>query len=225
MKLNQARFESFPWEMEILELEVLFDGIDDFLNDEEAKNIHYSKKKQKFSDDLLISPEMILADSVQIFRRQMVVLLKTYLEKIIKDFSINVFVGKPEKMARYLLSDELQDGKVELEKILEGSKNVELDELPQKATTRVTKGEMSKVLKRIEEISKAKIKKQTKTTLIKLNDVRTHIVHEASSDEISDELLHESFDAVRDLIVSFREVCGENNISDVDIEEPDETGY
>lgn len=224
MKLNQARFESFPWEMEVLELEVLFDGIDDFLNDDEAKNIHYSKKKQKFSDGL-IKPEKILADSVQIFRRQMVVLLKTYLEKIIKDFSVNVFVGKPEKMAKYLLSDELQDGKVELEKILGESKSVILNELPQRATARVTKGELSKVLKRIEEISNAKIKRQTKTTLIKLNDVRTHIVHDASSDEISIEFLRDSFEAIRNLIVSFREVCAENNISDVDIEEPDETDY
>lgn len=222
MKLNQARFESFPWEMEILELEVLFDGIDDFLNDEDAKNIHYIKKKQKFSDDL-INHEKILADSVQIFRRQMVVLLKTYLEKIIKDFSINVFVGKPEKMAKYLLSEELQDGKVELEKVLGESKSVHLNELPQKATARVTKGELSKVLKRIEEISNAKIKGLTKATLIKLNDVRTHIVHDASSDEISIEFLHDSFEAIRNLIVSFREVCAENNISDVD--EPDETDY
>ncbi|MFZ5904705.1 MAG: hypothetical protein ACOYZ8_14255 [Chloroflexota bacterium] len=222
MEQNSARFETFSRELEILELEVLFDGIDEFLNDEEAKSIHYSGKKLAFGDGW-ITPEKILADGARIFRRQIVVLLKTYLEKIIKDFSINVFIGKPEKMAKYVLSDELQDGRMELEKILGESKNVMLSELPQKAAARITKGELSKVLNRIAEVSGAKIKERTKTTLIKLNEVRTHIVHDVSSEEISTEFLYESFEAVRDLITSFREVCAENNISDV--EESDETDY
>ncbi len=216
MKPNQARFESFPWEMEILELENLFDVIDDFLSDEQAKNIYVHKRRFRDEDT-----NQILLNGVQIFRRQTVVLLKTYLEKIIKDFSTNIFIGKPEKMARYLLSDEFQDGKKELEKILGERKTTSLDELPQKDTARVTRGELSKILSRIEEISKAKIKKRTRATLVNLNKIRTHIVHDASSDEISTEFLYESFNAVRDLIVSFREVCALNNILDVDDWEDD----
>lgn len=216
MKQNKARFESFPWEYEILKLEVLFDAIDDFLTDEQTKKNHLEQKDTMFTDDTLGDPKQLLLTGVQVFRRQMVVLLKTYLEKIIKDFSINVFIGKPEKMAKYLLSDEFQDGKRELEKILGESKTTPLNELPQKAAARVTRGELSKILNRLEEISKAKIEKRTRETLINLNKIRTHIVHDASSDEISTELLHESFEAVRDLIVSFRNVCKLNNVSDVD---------
>ena len=221
MRQNQARFESFPWEMEILELEKLFDVIDDFLTNEQTKKNHLDKKDVMYTDDTLGNPTQLLLAGVQIFRRQMVVLLKTYLEKIIKDFSINIFIGKPEKMAKYLLSDEFQDGKIELEKILGESKTTILNELPQKATARVTKGELRKILNRLEELSEAKIEKHTRKTLINLNEIRTHIVHEASSDEISPELLHESFEAVRDLIVSFREVCAINNISDVEDWEED----
>jgi hypothetical protein len=216
MKQNQARFESFPWEMEILELETSFDVIDGFLNDEQGKNIYLRKRRFRGEDT-----NQILLNGVQVFRRQMIVLLKTFLEKIIKDFSINVFIGRPEKMARYLLPDEFQDGKIELEKILGESTTTPLHELPQKAAARVTRGELSKIFNRLDEISKAKIKKRTRETLINLNKIRTHIVHDASSNEISTELLHESFEAVRDLIASFREVCALNNILDVDDWEDD----
>jgi len=226
MNPNQARFESFPWEMEILELESLFDVLDDFLNDEQARNIYIERKRPKhisIGDGTDGDPNKVFPTGVQVLRRQIVVLLKTYLEQIIKDFSINVFIGKPEKMVGYLLGDEFQDGKEELEKILNDKNVIPLNKLPQIATARVMKGKLLKILNTIEKISNAKIKKHTKNILIKLNEVRTHIVHEASTEEISIEFLHESFEAVRDLIVSFREVCAKNNISDV--EEFDETDY
>ena len=219
MKQNQARFESFPWEMEIIELEELFDVIDDFLNDEEAKNAHLRKKHPAtFTALWNRDPNQILLDGVQTFRRQMVVLLKTYLEKIIKDFAENVFIGTPQKMAAYLLLDEFQDAKPlgELEKILEEGKTTTLTGLPKNAASRIMKGGLSKTLDKVKKISNVKIKTRTKTTLVKLNEIRTHIVHDVSAEEISTEFLRESFDAVRDLIVSFREVCALNNISDVD---------
>ena len=220
MKQNQARFESFPRELEILELEVLFDVNNDFLNDEQAKNIYLHKRRFRDEDT-----NQILLAGVQVFRRQMVILLKTYLEQIIKDFSTNVFIGKPEKMTTYLLLDEFQDDKSlkELEKILGESKTTALNELPQNAAARVMRGKLSRILNKVEVISGAKIKKQTKETLIKLNDVRTHIVHDASNKEIGTEFLYEGLGAVRGLIASLREVCAINNISDVD--EQDEIDY
>jgi len=221
MKPNQARFESFPWEMEILELEVLFDVIDDFLKDEKAKSA-YLRKDIFRQDDWLGDPKKILLASVQIFRRQIVVLLQTYLEQIIKDFSINIFIGKPEKMAGYLLLDEFQDGKKELGEILGKNETIALNKLPNLATSRIMKGGLSKILNRIEKISNAKIKKHTKAILVDLYDIRTGIVHEASSKEVSTEFLHESFEAIHDLIASFREVGVENNVSDV--EETEEAG-
>ena len=90
MKQNQASFESFRWEIEILELEELFDVIDDFLNDEQAKSTHLRKEHPFRFNTALRDPTQVLLAGVQTFRRQMIVLLKTYLEKIIKDFSINV---------------------------------------------------------------------------------------------------------------------------------------
>jgi hypothetical protein len=222
MKQNQARFESFPWEMEILELEKLFDEIDDFLTNEQIKKNYLNQKDTMFTDNTLGDPKQLLLAGAQIFRRQMIVLLKTYLEQIIKDFSINVFIGKPEKMAKYLLLNEFQDVKSleELKKILRESETTVLNELPKKATQKVMK-DGSTIFKKIKEISNAKIKPRTKENLDKLNEIRTHIVHDASVEEISREFLYRSFESVRDLIVSFREVCAENNISDV--EEPDET--
>lgn len=215
MNLNQARFESYPCEMEIFELESLFDVIDNFLKDEKAKKAHLTKDVLR-RDDVFGNPNQILLAGVQIFRRQMVVLLQTHLEQIIKDFSINIFIGKPEKMAGYILLDEFQDGKDELGKILGENKTANLNQLPALATSKVIKGGLSKALERVKKLSNAKIKAHTKAVLAKLNETRTQIVHDTSDDEISKEFLHECFEAVRDLIVSFREVCAENNISDIE---------
>jgi hypothetical protein len=211
MKQNQARFESFPWELEILELETSFDVIDGFLNDEQGKHIYLHKRR--FRDE---NTSQILVTGVQVFRRQMIVLLKTFLEQIIKDFLVNVFIANPEKMGRYLLLEEFQHGKDELEKILQESKITALNELPKSAASRVMKGGLSKILDKLAKISSAKINTHTKTTLVKLNESRTHIVHEASAEEITTEFLHESFESVRDLIISLREVCADNNVLDVD---------
>lgn len=218
MKPNQARFESFPWEFEILKLGALFNTIDNFLNDEQTKKRYLDQKDTMFVDDVFGDPSQILLTGVQVFRRQMVVLLKTYLEQIIKDFLINVFIGKPEKAARYILLNEFQSDQSvqELEKILAESKSTTLNELPQNATTKVMKGNLSEILKKIEKISEAKIERHTKDNLIKLNEIRTHIVHETSDKEISIEFLQESLEAIRELIVSLRGVCAINNISDVD---------
>jgi len=225
MESNQAKFESFVWEFELYQLERLFGVIDDFLNDQPAQEFHLDRKyktQTKFSEvfDRVEDSAQFLPNGIQVFRRQMVVLLRTYLEQIIKDFLENVFIGKPEKMARYLLLSEFQGDQSldEFEKVLHDNKTAIIKELPKNAATRATAGKMQRVLNRVEEISGAKIEKCTKDTLIRLNAVRTHIVHEASNQEITSEFLSESVGAIADLVVALRKVCTANNILDVDEE-------
>lgn len=223
MESNQAKFESFVWEFELYQLERLFGVIDDFLNDQPAQEFHLDRKyktQTKFSEvfDRVEDSAQFLPNGIQVFRRQMVVLLRTYLEQIIKDFLENVFIGKPEKMARYLLLSEFQGDQSldELARVLHDNKTANIKELPNNAATKAAAGKLSKVLDRIEEISEAKIEKCTKDILIRLNEVRTHIVHESSNQEIGTEFLSESVSAIRDLVTSLRAVCAINNILDVD---------
>ena len=223
MESNQAKFESFVWEFELYQLERLFGVIDDFLNDQSAQEFHLERKyktQTKFSEvfDRIEDSAQFLPNGIQVFRRQMVVLLRTYLEQIIKDFLENVFIGKPEKMARYLLLSEFQGDQSldELARVLQNNETANIKELPKNAATKAAAGKLSKVLDRIEEISEAKIQKCTKDILIRLNTVRTHIVHESSNQEIGTEFLSESVNAIRDLVISLRAVCAINNISDVD---------
>lgn len=97
MESNQAKFESFVWEFELYQLERLFGVIDDFLNDQSAQEFHLERKyktQTKFSEvfDRIEDSAQFLPNGIQVFRRQMVVLLRTYLEQIIKDFLENVFI-------------------------------------------------------------------------------------------------------------------------------------
>jgi len=224
MESNQAKFESFVWEFELYQLNQLFDVLDEFLNDQSTQEFHLERKyktRARFSEvSNKVEDSIHFLNGVQVFRRQMIVLLRTFLEQIIKDFLVNVFIGRPEKMARYLLLGEFQGDQSldEFEKVLHDNKTAIIKELPKNAATRATAGKMQRVLNRVEEISGAKIEKCTKDTLIRLNAVRTHIVHEASNQEITSEFLSESVGAIADLVVALRKVCTANNILDVDEE-------
>jgi len=218
MRQNEAIFDSKSWEWEIMRLVVIFHTVDNFLNDEQARNT-YSRQEYtaKAGNSLFtLSSNSILLAGAQVFRRQTIVLLKTYLEQIIKDFLINVFIGQPQKMAKYLLLEELKDIQTleELEKILGENTTTSLKELPQSAATRAMRGKFSKILNKVEEISGAKIKKSTKENLIKLNEVRTHIVHEMSYEEIEKDFLNKCLGAAQELIASLRDVCAINNVAD-----------
>jgi len=198
MSQNQAKFESFLWQLRLYQLERTFQVLDSFLVDEQSQQMYLERKyenKQELSNmlDHIEDSVQFLPDGVQVFRRQMVVLLATYSEQILKEFFENFFIANPEKIPKDLPESEPQN------------------ELPNVAMRKAMKGGMVRILKRIERLSDTKITE--KGTLIDLvNEKRNSIVHDFAQEEIDPQFLTNNIDALKKLIDTIDIICSKNGI-------------
>jgi hypothetical protein len=233
MAQNHAKFESFLWKIQLSELESIFRLIDGFLNDPKSIECYLEKnyENEPFGQiGVLVDSIMNFPNGVQIFRRQMIIVLITYLEQIIKDFFENFFIAKPDKMASFILNSNLLDEKFTKEMgdiLVIGSEKGILKEFPKVAAKKASEGKnMEKTLERIEQLSGSKketvFKRPLKNLLIDLDKKRNSLVHEALQDEISPKFLANNISAIRDFVNIIEIICSQNDIRV--ISESDYTG-
>ena len=175
----------------------------------------------KTKDDLDV--EMILRQghlealetAFAVLRRQMIVVLGTYIERFIVEFMEASFASHPASMYEYLNdeSDRRLHGKVDLNDVLRvDSKDDLLRMLAQKAASIATRGKFETTLNTLEKISKSTIEPTQKAELIKLAKLRNEIVHEASEEEMSALTIGAGHDVAIEFLRTLARIASERGV-------------
>ena len=153
--------------------------------------------------------------SFEIYSRQSLVVLASFLEGVITNFFYCVFCKHPNRMYNFISSGSNQNiiGKIDLKKILSFS-NIEdlLFDLASEASNNASSGDYKSVLKRLVEITKGAVTLEEANKTIQIIEIRNRIVHELSQEEIDPELVANSFNSVIEFIT-----CLENAAKKMEI--------
>jgi hypothetical protein len=155
-----------------------------------------------------------LQESINIYNRQMVVLIATLIEQVIRDFLKAAFIAHPERMYTFLIDDGGHHGMVSLKLITKAKSLTDLiNELSDQATYNAMKGRFEIQLNNITNVVKAAVvPDEIKTQLIETMEMRNRIVHEASHEDITQDDLHNIFDTCIELLVFFNATANKNGI-------------
>jgi len=221
MSNNQTQFQAYSLWMQLMNIERTFKLLDDFLSDEQSWKKYLGLKHENQSEKLNVlnyteDMDHFFPEGVQIFRRQMVILLATYLEQINKDFIRNFFMSKPEKMAVQLLDPKAKKtGKNvvnEFEKVLQAGSQYIGENLLQAATKQIIQIKMDDTLTSIKQLSGMELANSIKASLIALDKKRNELIHDASLEEISPEFIKEKIADLTSFIEALEKTCVVNNI-------------
>lgn len=164
-----------------------------------------------------------LQEAQQFYNRQMIVIVATYTELILKDFLQVGFCKFPERMYNYLGDSNDNKGLVSLRLITKVDSLPELIyALSEQATSTALKGRFKAQLNNLARIIPEKeIPQKLQAQLIDLVEKRNRIVHEASQEQISDDNVREVLDVCFELLTSLVDIAVKCDIS-LDVSNDDE---
>lgn len=196
-----------------------FETLWDLLEDEGALKTHFEKWQFKSVDDTgkLISRsvtslgEKFRSDVEGNYRKEiidarihygnmMLVNAYTYLEDNVISFFYEVFLKKPNLMISYIVRDK-GDPSLSLSLFIEKDKEEILKQMARELASKATNGDISKVCKRINNVSGFSIPKDLQGRVSELQKKRNNIVHEAKMVSLAREEIANSFEIVREMLV------------------------
>ncbi len=206
-KAFQARY----WEDENRFSEVTFRLMLEYIsNDDLTKTFLKTKKNYEIDDEFIKEIEetsliLNLESITEIYKRQMYVIVNTYIELMMKEFLTCYFSIHHMSMYEYLRTKtkggQIQEGLVSLKKIDKSeSKESLIEKLAKEATSTFMTGKFSSQLDRLENMLKKKIPPNIKSKLLDLANIRNEIVHEHKYPNITDSDVFDAYKLFHDLI-------------------------
>ena len=165
-----------------------------------------------------------LALAKKLYGRQMIVVVSTYIELVLKDFLAAVFSTFPERMHNYLDEGDGNKGLVSLKLITKAPTLLDLlYELSEQASSNALKGRFKTQLNNLNRvITGYEIPKELQTDLVEIIERRNRIVHEASQEEIGEDYIRAAFDTCMNLVKSLADFA---LTSDMSLDVPENDGY
>lgn len=226
-------FDVLKWKAELAESQFSYNALSELLEDRKALQYHLSgygimeigngkistreitANDFKDEDDYLNSYIDKIKQVIDIYRRQMIVLVVTYLEGIVFDFMESLFATFPSRMYGYLDAGAEQNlkGKVDLKDILNAdTKDELLRMLSRRSASVATRGKFEAAVGTLEKTAKVKLDAVLIEKLRLLVELRNRIVHEASKENITDQTVREGFEAANDFLQSLGRVAAEKKM-------------
>lgn len=222
-------FNAGKWVAEIISSLGSYNALQNFVTHKEAIEFHVNKFKiqnvtrddgddsntntenDKILKGLYISQ---FQEANLVYRKQMIVLIASYIEAIILDFLNCIFIAHPVRMYSYLNNDENSaQGKVDLKEVLEAdNKNTLIKSLSLRAANIATRGKFKTSINNIEKISKQKLDSELSSKLNSLVELRNQIVHELADVNIRNKEVVDGFDCLSDLITNLGVIAEKNGV-------------
>ena len=121
----------------------------------------------------------------QVYLKQMIVLATTYVELILKDFFLCLFIAQPPRMNFYLSPEGKGKATVSLNEILNTTSKEELIlNLAEQATAVAVGPKFDKIVEKIIKECKLELDGNFLENLRALNELRNRIVHEGRTEEV-----------------------------------------
>lgn len=141
--------------------------------------------------------------AVERYSRQMVVLARTYLETLLKEFLLVRFVGEPMLMHDYLADDNGNGaGMVRLAELVRStSKESLLELLASRATSKAVKGKFKAVATRLKKLTGHDIPNDLVSRISDWTELRNRIVHNGDRIDVGDERVEEIFADVQEFVL------------------------
>ncbi|EIN6343137.1 hypothetical protein LPQ31_004588 [Vibrio parahaemolyticus] len=140
-----------------------------------------------------------VSSALETLCNNMNVLAVAFIEGMMKELAVSIFVKHPERMHKYIGDSAV--GTVSLKVIIkEESRETLLVNLANTASITLLKGKFSSNIKNLEEITKCSVPSVLKKELIKIVEIRNEFVHEVKIKPFTDEDVERTFDAVYDLL-------------------------
>lgn len=222
-------FNASTWRGEITQIKYLFDlfssfisrdkFIEEFFKEEVDSQNQYDDDDKKWFFRMMDKWYLEYSlDNIQaFFRRQILVLLNTYLELMFSEFVKCFFCQHHNHMYDFLQVEfavgQVQKGFVSLRKITANkSKRALIDELAADATAKVMSRKFSKQLETIEKLTNSKVPAEIKNGLQDIVEQRNRIVHEYDDSEITAGDIETGIENVIALVEFLTVLAEKNNI-------------
>jgi hypothetical protein len=212
-----------------------FETLWDLLEDKAALKTHFDTwhfKSMDATDQIIsrpitsLNPTLItkvegnyhqeISDARLHYGNLMLVTAYTYLEDNVASFFYEVFLKKPQVMIEYIRRDA-GNLSVPLSVFIEKEKNEILSQLAREQSSKATNGDIHKVCKRIKIVSGFDVPKKLQDTVSELQKKRNDIVHEAKMLSLDRDEVANSFDIVREMLVTLARAAQSLGI---DIDDP-----
>jgi len=222
--LPNIEFDAVGWRVRVEEYLSAYRGLIDLLTDQKAMESHSKSIKKEIEsrrdDDLLsqifqqigkpfptdVFVSARLSDvfgTFNIFSRQSIVVLASFLEAVINDFFYCVFCCYPSRMHQYLRSDHDEHlvGKVDLKDILDSSSMPSLMiKLASDSASNAGQGKYKSVLKRLSNVTKNVVDEKESFKTVEIVETRNRILHELSEEKLDPKYVLNAFGIVEEFI-------------------------
>ena len=198
-----------------------FGTLCDLLEDDDALKVHFQKWQFKSldeeSNEIITRPVSSLSPALQErveknYRQEisdarlhygtmMLVTAYTHLEDNVATFFYEAFLKKPQLMIDYIRRGG-GDLTIPMNVFVEKDKDEILGQMAREQSVKATNGDISKVCKRIKNVSGFSISADLQDRASVLQKKRNDIVHEAKMMVLSREEIINSFEIVREMLVS-----------------------
>jgi len=154
-----------------------------------------------------------------VYSMQMIVVVITYFEGILKNFVTSLFCKFPQRMFDFIhpASDVNLRGIINLQELLEAdSKRALIYTLALKAASNLTQGSIKDIIKRLQKITRNSIDEKLLQAMIPIENLRNQIVHEMSaldSSSVKVEDVDMAFKATEQTLLHFEEIAKKMGIS------------
>lgn len=224
-------FNAGKWVAEIATSLGSYEALQDLILNKETVEFHVSKIpvkgfsigegysldeiEDKRTDALLRKAHIkSIKDANQVYRKQMTVLITSYVEAIILDFLQCVFIAHPTRAYDYINEDEkAMRGKVDLREVLEAdTKDALIKSLSIKAANIATRGKFRTSLSNLEKVSTQKLDPKLSGDLQLIVERRNLIVHELSDIDVTNQQVIDGFECLSNLVSNLGVIAQENGI-------------
>lgn len=217
-KIDNINFKAAKWHSEIVNLRYIHSLL---LESQQAFIV--SKNRDEASDRSAI---LGIQKATQLYNQQMIVLVVTYIELILRDFLIALFNKFPERMYNFLEIGEGKTGFVNLKEILKAdSLPALLNSLSEQADSSVMKGRFKAELSNLEKIiGNEGFPDDVKSQLIHIVEMRNRIVHETITSKVNDSDVSTTLNSCLSLIEFLSKIAYNSSIL-LDINNLDDVSY
>ena len=158
-----------------------------------------SNLSSSYKDSIVDSLSSSVREALETMCNNMNVIAVAFLEGMMKELAVSVFVKHPVRMYKYIGENEA--GSVSLKLILnEETKEALILNLANMAASTLLKGKFSSNIKNLEEITKSTVPESLKKCLIKIVQHRNEFVHESKVKTLTNLDVKKNFDDVYEFL-------------------------
>ena len=170
-----------------------------------------SNLPSSYRDSIIDSLSSSVSEALETMCNNMNVIAVAFVEGMMKELAVCVFVKNPARMYQYIGDNEA--GTVPLKLILnEESKETLILNLANMGASTLLKGKFSSNIKNLEEITKSSVPENLKKRLIEIVQHRNEFVHESKAKTLTDIDVKKIFDDVYDFLKWMGTVALKQNV-------------